>query len=125
MNKINFRVIFGNCKNYLNYFRITPNHVISCYHLNKFKYICFLKVACRRIISGKWGGNNGQACVAPDYIITTKEFAPKLVSSFSYTNKFSSLHLLSLIILKFLFTFLGGVYETRTGEFLRKESLGN
>uniref|UniRef100_A0A9I9CZ22 Aldehyde dehydrogenase n=1 Tax=Cucumis melo TaxID=3656 RepID=A0A9I9CZ22_CUCME len=40
-----------------------------------------LQVACRRIISGKWGGNNGQACVAPDYIITTKEFAPKLVES--------------------------------------------
>ncbi|CAK9325423.1 unnamed protein product [Citrullus colocynthis] len=40
-----------------------------------------LQVACRRIISGKWGGNNGQACVSPDYIITTKEFAPKLVES--------------------------------------------
>lgn len=37
------------------------------------------KVAARRIISGKWGCNNGQACVAPDYIITTKDYAPKLV----------------------------------------------
>ncbi|XP_022980978.1 aldehyde dehydrogenase family 3 member H1-like isoform X2 [Cucurbita maxima] len=40
-----------------------------------------LQVACRRIISGKWGCNNGQACIAPDYIITTKEFAPKLVET--------------------------------------------
>ncbi|XP_057974019.1 aldehyde dehydrogenase family 3 member H1-like isoform X1 [Malania oleifera] len=38
-----------------------------------------LKVATRRIISGKWGCNNGQACISPDYIITTKDYAPKLV----------------------------------------------
>ncbi|PON73200.1 Aldehyde dehydrogenase NAD(P)-dependent [Parasponia andersonii] len=38
-----------------------------------------LKVATRRIIAGKWACNNGQACISPDYIITTKEFAPKLV----------------------------------------------
>lgn len=40
-----------------------------------------LKVACRRMIMGKWGCNNGQACVSPDYVITTKDFAPKLVES--------------------------------------------
>ncbi|XP_057974020.1 aldehyde dehydrogenase family 3 member H1-like isoform X2 [Malania oleifera] len=40
-----------------------------------------LKVATRRIISGKWGCNNGQACISPDYIITTKDYAPKLVDS--------------------------------------------
>ncbi|XP_022941484.1 aldehyde dehydrogenase family 3 member H1-like isoform X1 [Cucurbita moschata] len=40
-----------------------------------------LQVACRRIIAGKWGCNNGQACIAPDYIITTKGFAPKLVET--------------------------------------------
>lgn len=40
-----------------------------------------LKVATRRIIAGKWGCNNGQACISPDYIITTKDFAPKLVDS--------------------------------------------
>ncbi|TQD75736.1 hypothetical protein C1H46_038709 [Malus baccata] len=40
-----------------------------------------LQVACRRIIVGKWGCNNGQACISPDYIITTKDFAPKLVDS--------------------------------------------
>ncbi|XP_045809637.1 aldehyde dehydrogenase family 3 member H1-like isoform X3 [Trifolium pratense] len=40
-----------------------------------------LEVTARRIISGKWGCNNGQACVAPDYIITTKDFAPKLVDA--------------------------------------------
>ncbi|KAK7282715.1 hypothetical protein RIF29_11704 [Crotalaria pallida] len=40
-----------------------------------------LEVAARRIISGKWGCNNGQACISPDYVITTKEFAPKLVDA--------------------------------------------
>ncbi|KAL2339768.1 hypothetical protein Fmac_007708 [Flemingia macrophylla] len=38
-----------------------------------------LKVTARRIISGKWGLNNGQACISPDYVITTRDFAPKLV----------------------------------------------
>lgn len=28
---------------------------------------------------GKWGCNNGQACISPDHIITTKDYAPKLV----------------------------------------------
>ncbi|XP_047163318.1 aldehyde dehydrogenase family 3 member H1-like isoform X2 [Vigna umbellata] len=40
-----------------------------------------LKVATRRIIAGKWGCNNGQACISPDYVITTKEYAPKLVDA--------------------------------------------
>ncbi|XP_004498346.1 aldehyde dehydrogenase family 3 member H1 isoform X2 [Cicer arietinum] len=40
-----------------------------------------LKVATRRIIAGKWGCNNGQACISPDYIITTKNYAPKLVDA--------------------------------------------
>ncbi|XP_045809634.1 aldehyde dehydrogenase family 3 member H1-like [Trifolium pratense] len=40
-----------------------------------------LEVTARRIISGKWGCNNGQACISPDYIITTKDFAPKLVDA--------------------------------------------
>ncbi|CAK9164539.1 unnamed protein product, partial [Ilex paraguariensis] len=40
-----------------------------------------LMVAARRIIVGKWGCNNGQACIAPDYIITTKDYVPKLVDA--------------------------------------------
>lgn len=40
-----------------------------------------LQVASRRIIAGKWALNNGQACIAIDYIITTKEFAPTLIDS--------------------------------------------
>ncbi|KAI4320559.1 hypothetical protein MLD38_034027 [Melastoma candidum] len=40
-----------------------------------------LKVSCRRIIMGKWGCNNGQACISPDYIVTTKEYAPKLIDA--------------------------------------------
>ncbi|KAH7681085.1 Aldehyde dehydrogenase NAD(P)-dependent protein [Dioscorea alata] len=44
-----------------------------------------LEVAVKRIIVGKWGCNNGQACIAPDYIITTKSFAPKLVEALKST----------------------------------------
>ncbi|CAL5206628.1 unnamed protein product [Lathyrus oleraceus] len=40
-----------------------------------------LQVTTRRIIAGKWGCNNGQACISPDYIITTKDYAPKLVDA--------------------------------------------
>ncbi|XP_027921146.1 aldehyde dehydrogenase family 3 member H1-like isoform X1 [Vigna unguiculata] len=40
-----------------------------------------LQVTARRIIAGKWGCNSGQACIAVDYIITRKEFAPKLISA--------------------------------------------
>ncbi|XP_042456343.1 aldehyde dehydrogenase family 3 member H1-like [Zingiber officinale] len=40
-----------------------------------------LKVAAKRIVVGKWGSNSGQACIAPDYIITTKSFAAKLVDA--------------------------------------------
>ncbi|KAK2975756.1 hypothetical protein RJ640_027610 [Escallonia rubra] len=40
-----------------------------------------IKVATMRIIAGKWGCNNGQTCIAPDYIITTKAFAPKLIDA--------------------------------------------
>ncbi|KAJ4950289.1 hypothetical protein NE237_027121 [Protea cynaroides] len=40
-----------------------------------------LMVAARRIVSGKWGSNNGQTCVSPDYIITTKSFAPTLIDA--------------------------------------------
>ncbi|KAJ4819048.1 Aldehyde dehydrogenase [Rhynchospora pubera] len=44
-----------------------------------------LKVAVKRIAVGKWGCNNGQACIAPDYIITTKSFAPQLVEALKVT----------------------------------------
>ncbi|VAI03146.1 hypothetical protein VPH35_072082 [Triticum aestivum] len=40
-----------------------------------------LHVAAKRIAVGKWGCNNGQACIAPDYIITTKAFVTELVDS--------------------------------------------
>ncbi|TVU51178.1 hypothetical protein EJB05_02587, partial [Eragrostis curvula] len=40
-----------------------------------------LHVAAKRIAAGKWGCNNGQACVSPDFIITTKSLAPKLLES--------------------------------------------
>uniref|UniRef100_A0A0E0BG62 Aldehyde dehydrogenase n=1 Tax=Oryza glumipatula TaxID=40148 RepID=A0A0E0BG62_9ORYZ len=40
-----------------------------------------LHVTMKRLAVGKWGCNNGQACIAPDYVITTKSFAPELVDS--------------------------------------------
>ncbi|GMH10389.1 hypothetical protein Nepgr_012230 [Nepenthes gracilis] len=40
-----------------------------------------LRVTARRIITGKWACNNGQACIGVDYIITTKDFAPKLIDA--------------------------------------------
>ncbi|KAG6408325.1 hypothetical protein SASPL_131330 [Salvia splendens] len=40
-------------------------------------------VAARRIIAGKWGCNSGQACISPDYIITTKDFVSQLVNIMS------------------------------------------
>ncbi|KAB2618960.1 aldehyde dehydrogenase family 3 member H1-like [Pyrus ussuriensis x Pyrus communis] len=43
-----------------------------------------LEVAVRRIIAGKWALNNGQACIGVDYIITTKDFAPKLIEALKY-----------------------------------------
>ncbi|KAL2342886.1 hypothetical protein Fmac_004171 [Flemingia macrophylla] len=40
-----------------------------------------LQVTARRIIAGKWACNSGQACISVDYVITRKEFAPKLISA--------------------------------------------
>ncbi|XP_038706232.1 aldehyde dehydrogenase family 3 member I1, chloroplastic-like isoform X2 [Tripterygium wilfordii] len=40
-----------------------------------------LQVTAKRIIGGKWVANNGQACISVDHIITTKEFAPKLIEA--------------------------------------------
>ncbi|XP_043720380.1 aldehyde dehydrogenase family 3 member H1-like [Telopea speciosissima] len=44
-----------------------------------------LEVAARRIVAGKWGSNSGQTCVSPDYIITTKAFAPTLIDAMKNT----------------------------------------
>ncbi|CAN1234351.1 Aldehyde dehydrogenase family 3 member H1 [Linum perenne] len=51
------------------------------YTVFQHKTLSRLKVAARRIIVGKWGNNNGQACISPDYILTTKDFGPKLVDA--------------------------------------------
>ncbi|XP_031259852.1 aldehyde dehydrogenase family 3 member H1-like isoform X2 [Pistacia vera] len=40
-----------------------------------------LQVTARRIIAGKWMANGGQTCIAVDYVITTKEFAPNLIDA--------------------------------------------
>lgn len=44
-----------------------------------------LEVTARRIIAGKWGCNSGQACIAPDYVITLESFAPKLIDALKNT----------------------------------------
>lgn len=38
-----------------------------------------LELAARRIASGKWGINSGQACLAPDYILADEKVAQKLI----------------------------------------------
>lgn len=43
--------------------------------------VVIMKVVARRIIAGKWACNNGQACIGVDYVITTKDFASKLVKA--------------------------------------------
>ncbi|KAL6492895.1 hypothetical protein OROGR_032654 [Orobanche gracilis] len=52
-------------------------------YLLKSGNITNYRVAARRIIAGKWGCNNGQTCIAPDYLITTKEYASELINVFS------------------------------------------
>lgn len=56
---------------------LAANIIVSAFLL--FHCLWISKVAVRRIIGGKWGCNNGQACISPDYIIITKDYAPKLV----------------------------------------------
>jgi aldehyde dehydrogenase (NAD+) len=31
---------------------------------------------------GKWGNNNGQACIAPDYILAEDSIAPRVVNRY-------------------------------------------
>lgn len=71
---------------------------------------------------GKWGCNNGQACVAPDYILTTKSFAPTLVAVLVW--KLMSSCILFILIIISLLTFTGGCYEKNFGEILREGSIG-
>ncbi|CAN6927139.1 unnamed protein product [Brassica oleracea] len=55
-----------------------------------------LTITVRRIISGKWACNNGQACISPDYILTTKEYAPKVKIQRLLLNRTFIEHFLSL-----------------------------
>lgn len=72
----------------------------------------FLKVTTRRIIAGKWGCNNGQACISPDYIITTKDFAPKLVWFLIYAPCGPNLLCIFISFLSRSSSSLGGCYES-------------
>ncbi|KAJ7520130.1 hypothetical protein O6H91_20G068100 [Diphasiastrum complanatum] len=46
-----------------------------------------LRVACRRIAVGKWGNNNGQACISPDYILADESIVHKLIETLTSTLK--------------------------------------
>lgn len=46
-----------------------------------------IEVAARRIASGKWGINCGQACLAPDYVLAEEKIAPKLITVLKKTLK--------------------------------------
>ena len=39
-------------------------------------------MAARRILVGKFSSNDGQACIAPDYVLVEEHLAPKLVNCF-------------------------------------------
>lgn len=38
-----------------------------------------LKVAVKRVVGGKWGPCNGQACIGVDYVLVEERFAYDLV----------------------------------------------
>lgn len=44
-----------------------------------------LKVSARRICHGKWGFGDGQACIAPDYLLVQENIVPKLVETLKET----------------------------------------
>eukprot|EP00249_Psilotum_nudum_P007268 c20437_g1_i1 orf=355-1791(+) len=46
-----------------------------------------LEVAARRIVSGKWGINFGQACLSPDYILAEEKIIQKLTNVMKKTLK--------------------------------------
>jgi len=46
---------------------------------------CNLSNTCKRIAWGKWTLNNGQTCVAPDYIITTEAMEKPLLAELKKT----------------------------------------
>ncbi|WZZ63616.1 hypothetical protein YC2023_074986 [Brassica napus] len=59
----------------------SPVVIDSDTNLKEKKYSPPFPSALQRIISGKWACNNGQACISPDYILTTKEYAPKVIDA--------------------------------------------
>ncbi|KAM1261703.1 hypothetical protein ACFX13_027639 [Malus domestica] len=46
-----------------------------------------LKVAIQRIVGGKWGPCNGQACIGVDYMLVEEKFAPTVIESLKKTIK--------------------------------------
>ncbi|GLJ25190.1 hypothetical protein SUGI_0481960 [Cryptomeria japonica] len=56
--------------------------IVDRMHANKD-----LLVTSRRIAFGKWGLSNGQACLAPDYILVQEDFATTLIDYLKKTIK--------------------------------------
>ncbi|XP_024538901.1 aldehyde dehydrogenase family 3 member H1 isoform X2 [Selaginella moellendorffii] len=51
-------------------------------------WLTFLfQVATRRIAVGKWGNNNGQACVSPDYVLVDSSCSTKFIEAMKDTLK--------------------------------------
>nr|XP_004287846.2 PREDICTED: aldehyde dehydrogenase family 3 member F1 [Fragaria vesca subsp. vesca] len=46
-----------------------------------------LKVAIKRIVSGKWGPCSGQACIGVDYMLVEEKFAPTVIELLKKTIK--------------------------------------
>lgn len=46
-----------------------------------------LDVVAKRITWGKWASNNGQACIAPDYLLVEESVVPKLITKMKETLK--------------------------------------
>jgi hypothetical protein len=56
-----------------------------------------LKVSARRICHGKWGFGDGQACIAPDYLLVQENIVPKLVLFWHLYFHFSLTHNISFV----------------------------
>ncbi|KAK6922647.1 Aldehyde dehydrogenase domain [Dillenia turbinata] len=53
--------------------------------LDSLSNLSEIKLAVKRIVGGKWGSCNGQACIAVDYVLVEDRFASVLINSLQRT----------------------------------------
>jgi hypothetical protein len=46
---------------------------------SRIECVVIVKMAGSRLTWGKWASNNGQACIAPDYLLVEESILPELV----------------------------------------------